>query len=790
MGSTIEAYDQASRTVAPRSLVATPSVSPPGVPGLDVSGWQTNVDWAQVAANGAKFAYVKATESIDYTSSRFPSQYNGAYNAGLIRGAYHFAVPNKSSGAVQANFFMNNGGGWTQDGRTLPPLLDIEYNPYTATDDTDTCYGLDPGQMVSWIADFSNTIYQRTGRLPAIYSTTGWWTQCTGNSAAFGTNPLFIARYPSNIANGPGTLPGGWNSYTMWQYASSGIFPGDQDVFNGSLATLQQFAFTGRALAQPVIGTGDLNGDGKPDLLARRPDGTLWFYAGQGAAGGSVGYAAGVQVGTQWGVFDDLLMPGDITGDGVPDLLARKTNGTILVYPISPTGDGGISIGSSLVLSSGWDAFTDVIAAGDVNGDRLPDVLGRRPDGTLWLYAGTGKVDGSSTGFQAGRQIGTSWNIFTQVIGIGDLDKDGWDDLLGIRLDGSVWYYRGSASGYQPGARASANGVVAGDLLIAAGDANGDGRPDLLTRSSSGALKFSAGAMLTQPAFGSAQTVGSGWGVFNRVIGAGDVTGDGAPDIVATTTDGNLYLYSGNGSTGGVNKSYRAGIRIGWGWTGFTRVLNAGDFTGDGRPDLLAVRTDGSLWLYPSTGVVNPTTPSTYSSGIRIGTTGWTDFTMLAAADFNGDGMPDVLATRADGTAVLYPGVRQTPSSTSWLGAPVSVGPGWNVYSAIVSTGDSNGDGRPDVIATRPDGTLWILAGTGASSGPLFSAGAVIGSGWNIFSSVTGTGDRSTGRTGDLLGVRTDGALLYYPSTNVAAVANVPGYATTVVAGSGWNIFG
>jgi hypothetical protein len=51
---------------------------------------------------------------------------SGATNAGLIRGGYHFARPDVSSGATQANYFLAHGGGWSADGRTLPGALDIE----------------------------------------------------------------------------------------------------------------------------------------------------------------------------------------------------------------------------------------------------------------------------------------------------------------------------------------------------------------------------------------------------------------------------------------------------------------------------------------------------------------------------------------------------------------------------------------------------------------------------------------------------------------------------------------
>ena len=106
------------------------------VEGIDVSSHQGNVDWAAQWNAGKRFAYVKATEGNYYTNPYFAQQYNGSYNVGMIRGSYHFATPNDSSGANQANYFVDHGGGWSRDGKTLPGALDIEYNPYG-----DTCYG-------------------------------------------------------------------------------------------------------------------------------------------------------------------------------------------------------------------------------------------------------------------------------------------------------------------------------------------------------------------------------------------------------------------------------------------------------------------------------------------------------------------------------------------------------------------------------------------------------------------------------------------------------------------------
>ena len=174
-----------------------------------------------------KWAYVKATEGTYYKNPYFAQQYNGSYNVGMIRGAYHFATPDTATGAAQADYFVEQRRRLVPDGRTLPGALDIEYNPYGAT-----CYGktqcgdghLDPRLP----QPVQGPHRARRGDLHGDQLV----DQCTGNYSGFGaTNPLWIARYSTT----PGTLPAGWGYQTMWQYTSSGPIVGDHDKFNGAL---------------------------------------------------------------------------------------------------------------------------------------------------------------------------------------------------------------------------------------------------------------------------------------------------------------------------------------------------------------------------------------------------------------------------------------------------------------------------------------------------------------------------------------------------------------------------
>ncbi|KAI6024120.1 glycoside hydrolase family 25 protein [Pisolithus microcarpus] len=202
--------------------------------GIDVSDYQPNIDWTTVVDNGISFVYIKATEGTSYISPTFSSQYTGATDAGLIRGGYHFAHPDESDGETQANYFLAHGGSWSADGITLPGALDIEYNP-----DGAECYGLTASEMVTWIKDFSNTYEAATGRYPVIYTTTDWWSTCTGNSASFANDsPLWIADWSSTL----GALPAGWAYTPFWQYADSGPNPGDADLWNGDTNGLRAMA--------------------------------------------------------------------------------------------------------------------------------------------------------------------------------------------------------------------------------------------------------------------------------------------------------------------------------------------------------------------------------------------------------------------------------------------------------------------------------------------------------------------------------------------------------------------
>ncbi|WP_256213966.1 GH25 family lysozyme [Arthrobacter sp. ov118] len=288
-----------------------------GVQGLDVSGHQPSVDWQQQWNLGARFAYVKATEGNYYSSETFASQYQGSRSVGMVRGAYHFAIPNWSSGADQARYFLQNGGGWSADGYTMPPVLDIEFNPYAGRTISgfyfgNTCYDMSAAQLTSWLRDFGNTMRSLTGRLPVIYTNTSWWRECTADATAFGDYPLWVAAYPSSPSDYAGSLPSSWSNYSIWQYSSMGTFAGDSNVWNGDYASLKRFASgygvkgaIGAAWAALGGGGGKLGYPTSNEMCGlagggcyqRFQGGTIHYSPGTGA------YATWGGIGATWGIL-------------------------------------------------------------------------------------------------------------------------------------------------------------------------------------------------------------------------------------------------------------------------------------------------------------------------------------------------------------------------------------------------------------------------------------------------------------------------------------------------------
>ncbi|MDF3300124.1 FG-GAP repeat domain-containing protein [Streptomyces tropicalis] len=219
--------------------------------------------------------------------------------------------------------------------------------------------------------------------------------------------------------------------------------------------------------------------------------------------------------------------------------------------------------------------------------------------------------------------------------------------------------------------------------------------------------------------------VGGGWQAYNTLTKLSALKADGTGDLVARDASGVLWYYHGSGQ---ITAPFTPRTRVGAGWQTYDTLVGAGDLTGDGRPDLLARDHNGVLWLYKGTG--EPTTP--FATRTKIGT-GWGIYNaIVSGTDLTGDGRPDLLARDHDGVLWLYKG---TGNPTTPFATRTKIGSGWNTYTSLVSTYDMNGDGKSDLLAVDHDGVLWLYNGTGNPTAP-FTTRTKIGTGWGIYNTL------------------------------------------------------
>jgi hypothetical protein len=186
-----------------------------------------------------------------------------------------------------------------------------------------------------------------------------------------------------------------------------------------------------------IVPFGDFDGDGVPDVLARDGTGVLHAYLGIGQTDYDPTSVKSITLGSGWKGYT-LAAPGDLNRDGKPDLLARDSAGRLWLY--AATGKGSMS--SRVQVGSGWSMYRRLVGAGDLNGDGAGDLLAIDGSGVMWRYYGTGKG-----GLGSRVQVGSGWGGYNAVIGIGDLNLDGHNDLIARDSAGNLWEYPGNGAG-------------------------------------------------------------------------------------------------------------------------------------------------------------------------------------------------------------------------------------------------------------------------------------------------------------------------------------------------------
>ncbi len=189
--------------------------SGPTIPGIDISHWQGTIDWTKVAGAGKEFAFMKATDDVDYVDPTFATNRAQARANGLVVGAYHFARPDPSPGDArrEARFFVKVAD--PQAGSLLP-VLDME-----------TSRGLDQQGVTRWARTWVAEVRELTGVTPLVYTSPYGWMARTGDTRLLARDgaPLWIAHWG---VSSPVLPAADWDGHgwVVWQHTSDGHVAG------------------------------------------------------------------------------------------------------------------------------------------------------------------------------------------------------------------------------------------------------------------------------------------------------------------------------------------------------------------------------------------------------------------------------------------------------------------------------------------------------------------------------------------------------------------------------------
>ena len=241
-------------------------------------------------------------------------------------------------------------------------------------------------------------------------------------------------------------------------------------------------------MARTDPGTKDWTGDGISDVLGEGQNGQLTYYEGYGAYPGhqpTPGFAKQALVDqTDWNADRQLSRVNNWTYNGSEGLLTVAPNGVLSFYP--NTASGGIDYAHGVVVGAGWNQFGFIVPTNNFTGDGRPDLLAVRPDGTLWLYerTGNGWVNGS------GVRIGSGFNQFTSLLPFQWTDT-GHIGLLGVTPGGDLRFYGTDGGGHwvNGGGAVIGTGFAGFRSVFSVGSFGGTDTGTLMTIDQAGHLK-------------------------------------------------------------------------------------------------------------------------------------------------------------------------------------------------------------------------------------------------------------------------------------------------------------
>ncbi len=547
------------------------------------------------------------------------------------------------------------------------------------------------------------------------------------------------------------------------------IDAGSAFVYSGATGALllqKDGAVAGDRFGFSVAGAGDVNGDGRTDFIVGAPladpggladAGSAFLYSG---ADGSLLFQKDGAVAVDY-LGQSVSGAGDVNGDGRADIIVgapgadpggRSQAGSAFVYSLPAPPDPPVNLTATFLkqgTATGDQLGFSVASAGDVNGDGKADFIvgahqanpgGLSLAGSAYVYSGaTGGLLYQKNGGATGDGLGGA------VAGIGDVNLDGRQDFIigaytadpgGLDSAGSAYVYSGTDGSLLYQKNGAAAGDIFGATIAGGGDVNGDGRADFIISAihASPNSQFYAGSVFVYSGLDGSllyQKDGPGQeSVLGQSIDIiGDLNSDGKSEFLISAPfgvrdghidAGSVYIYSG---ATGVLLIQKDGASNGDIFGTSARGIG-GDVNGDGRPDFIvgARQADpGGLFNAGSVFVYSGADGSLLYQKDGTAVNDEFGFPVAGAGDVNGDGRADFMigAPLADpggltdaGLATVYSG------ATGSLLFLATAQPGNQVGFSVASAGDVNGDGKADVIYGAPISGLTGFAAVWAVNRP------------------------------------------------------------------------